>query len=152
MRRGVSGNWREVAPTVYGKLARATDLLHQSQAMFMLRGRVSFRVLASLLILSGCDSSSTPLVVAGCHAIAQATPLVGRIPLGTAITVATTQEGGCPAPLVRNETPSIIRIDTAGAPPRIRVTGVAIGEGRVRVRSGVDTLVSVTLEMTVFAP
>ena len=108
-----------------------------------------FAILVSATILAACDNNPTAAAVQ-CKAIAQATPLSARIPLGTSIGVAATQEGGCPAPLIRNETPSIIQLDVTNG--SVRVTGISIGEGRLRVRSGVDTLVSVTLQMTVFVP
>ena len=104
-----------------------------------------------VLLLGACDTNSTPAALRSCQAIAQGTPSAAVIRAGTAITVAVTADGGCPLPLVRNETPTIIQVDSIGV-LTFRVTGRAIGDGRIRIRSGVDTLVTQVLSFTVVAP
>jgi hypothetical protein len=49
---------------------------------------------------------------------------------------------------VQNETPALIQLDS-GTAVTFRVTGVAIGVGRVRIRSAVDTLVSIIIPVIV---
>ena len=73
------------------------------------------------------------------------------VSVGGTLTVAVTADGGCPLPTVRNETPSIIQLDSV-APTTFRVTGKAVGTGQIRVRSAVDTLVTQLLSVTVVAP
>jgi hypothetical protein len=103
---------------------------------------------AFLLILAGCDHTATPASLTSCRVIAQAAPTTANIPVGASITVVATREAACPAPLLRNETPAVLQVDSI-APSMIRVTGRAVGEGRLRIRSGVDTLVSMAIPVTV---
>ena len=92
--------------------------------------------LVFVLGLGACDTSETSGALPSCRAIAQADPSTATIPVGSAVTVVATAESGCPVPLVRNETPTVIQTDS-GAVTTVRVTGRAIGDGRVRIRSGV---------------
>ena len=55
---------------------------------------------------------------------------------------------GCSAPVVRNDTPNVIRVDDV-SPGVLRVTGLAVGTGRVRVLSPLDTTVSAAAAITV---
>ena len=106
--------------------------------------------LVFVLCLGACDTGETSATLPSCRAIAQAAPLAATIPVGSAITIAATAEVGCPLPLVRNETPAVIQIDSV-AVATVRVTARAVGDGRVRIRSGVDTLVSIAIRVTVTA-
>jgi hypothetical protein len=108
-------------------------------------------IILGAVLLGSCDMDSTVAVPGSCLAIAQGAPLNATVPLGSSITVAATADGGCPLPLVRNETPSIIQMDSV-AVVTFRVTGKALGQGRIRIRSGVDTLVTQVLSITVVAP
>ena len=101
-----------------------------------------------LLLLGACDHAAAPAALPACRAIAQAAPTSASIPVGASITVVATLEVGCPAPLLRNETPVVLQVDSI-APGSIRVTARTVGEGRLRIRSGVDTLVSVVIPVTV---
>lgn len=100
--------------------------------------------------LGACDTGKTPATLPSCRAIAQAAPLAATIAVGSAITIAATAEVGCPLPLVRNETSTVIQIDSV-AVATVRVAARAIGDGRVRIRSGVDTLISIVIPVTVTA-
>jgi hypothetical protein len=65
--------------------------------------------------------------------------------------IATTAGAGCPPPLVQNQTPSVIQLDS-GTAVTFRVTGLAVGNGRVRIQSSVDTLVAFIIPVTVITP
>ena len=71
--------------------------------------------------------------------------------LGARVTIAATTEEGCPVPIVRNETPDILQLDSVGV-ARFTVIGKGIGDGRIRILSAVDTLVTQVLSITVEAP
>lgn len=135
--------------SVGGSLQCVAPGLQSQCAMY--RRLSTLLVPVAALFVGGCDSSSTPATLSSCQAIAQATPVNSTIPVGAAITVAVTADGGCPRPTVRNETPTVIQLDTIDA-LSYRVTGRAIGTGHIRVRSGLDSLVTQLLSITVVAP
>jgi len=68
--------------------------------------------------------------------------------LSSSVTVALNRDLSCPFPLVRNETPSILEV-VSPSPTTIQITGLVIGNGRVRIRAGSDTLVSTIIAVTV---
>ena len=80
-----------------------------------------------------------------------ATPSFSMLGLGATVTIAATMEDGCPAPIVRNETPNILQLDSVGV-STFTVTGKGIGDGRIRIRSAVDTTVTQVLSRTCVAP
>jgi hypothetical protein len=109
---------------------------------------IRFCTLASTVFLLACDQRATTGVSTTCRSIAQAAPSTATIAIGSSVNVALALEAACPIPLIRNETPILLQVDSL-APASIRVTGRASGSGRVRVRSGVDTLVSAIVSVTV---
>ncbi|MDB4873832.1 MAG: hypothetical protein JWM41_278 [Gemmatimonadetes bacterium] len=106
---------------------------------------------ALVVCVVAIDCSDQPLDVAPCRAIAQFSPASVTLAVAQSVTIATTVEAGCPAPIVRNETPGVIQLDTiaAGSSGVFRVRGLVAGSGRVRVMSAVDSAVSGTLTVTV---
>jgi hypothetical protein len=104
-----------------------------------------------VLCLGACDTNATPAALPFCRAIPQATPLAATIPLGSVFVIATTVGAGCPPPLVQNQTPAVIQLDS-GTVATFRVTGLAIGNGRIRIQSSVDTLVAIIIPVTVITP
>jgi hypothetical protein len=112
--------------------------------------RLAF-VVGTAFVVAAC-SASVPSVPSDagrrCQAIAQAAPQSASIHVSETIVVGTTWDGGCPRPLVRNETPDVVGMDTVGL-ATIRLTGIVPGRGRIRVRSGVDTMVSMVVPIDV---
>lgn len=102
--------------------------------------------------VAACNISSSPELAGanpgGCRAIASASPSSVSLAVGQSINIALTIEQGCPAPLLRNETPTIIQIDSSSL-GALRATGLTPGNGRLTIRSGVDTLVATTVSITV---
>lgn len=109
-------------------------------------------VCCGIAAVTACNVDNSPEVAganpAGCRAIAQASPSLVRIAVGQSVTIAVTIEQGCPAPLVRNETPAIIQVDSSSL-GGLRATALSPGNGRLTIRSGVDTLVATTVSITV---
>ena len=116
------------------------------------------RIIKFLLVSCGavaavaCNADSTPELAganpSGCRAVASASPSSTTLLVGQSVTIALSVEQGCPAPIVRNETPTVIQTDSASL-GSIRATGLTPGNGRLTVRSGVDTLVTATVSITV---
>jgi hypothetical protein len=102
----------------------------------------------TLVAVDACDKDSAASSAPMCQAIAQAAPLSTTIRVAEAVTVAFTIDGGCPAPIIRNETPTVVQVDAMSV-GLVRVTGLAAGQGRIRVRSGVDTLVTTVVSVSV---
>ena len=102
------------------------------------------------LIFFGCKEAMTSSVPAACRVTPVITPLTATIPVGSAVTFASTLEGGCPLPLFRNETPAILQLDSVAA--SVRVRGLGAGIGRFRVRAGADTTLSTVISVVVTAP
>jgi hypothetical protein len=104
------------------------------------------------LTLAACEraptSTATPNVSARCSGAPQVGPATATVHPAESVTFAVSLEMGCPEPLIRNETPGILQLD-AVSPTLIRVTGRAAGDGRMRVRSGPDTLASTVIPVTV---
>jgi hypothetical protein len=102
--------------------------------------------------VAACNVSSSPELAGtnpnGCRAAASASPSTATVAVGQSVTIAVSVEQGCPAPLLRNETPTIIQID-AGSLGSVRATGLSPGNGRLTVRSGADTLLATTVSITV---
>ena len=99
-----------------------------------------------------CNVSSAPQLAGanpgGCRAIASASPTTATMSVGQSINIALAVEQGCPAPILRNETPTILRIDSTSL-GFARATGLSAGTGRLTVRSGLDTLIATTVSITV---
>jgi hypothetical protein len=112
--------------------------------------RSRFVMAVGLLALVGCDSSSAPSLggVGSCRPAATVTPPTGTIHVADTLRFAASVDGGCSAPVVRNDTPNLIRVDDV-SPGVLRVTGLAVGTGRVRVLSSLDTTVSAAAAITV---
>lgn len=108
-------------------------------------------VVLSASFVTACDRNPSTAELRSCEAIAQATPLFSLLGLGANVTIAVATEDGCPAPIVRNETPDILKLDSVGV-ATFTITGKGIGDGRIRIRSAVDTLVTQLLSITVVAP
>jgi hypothetical protein len=103
-------------------------------------------------VAAACNVSSTPELAGAnptaCRAAASASPSTATVAVGQSVSIAVAVEQGCPAPLLRNETPTIIQID-AGSLGAVRATGLSPGTGRLTIRSGADTLVATTVSITV---
>ena len=101
---------------------------------------------------AACNLSDAPEIAganpSGCRAIAAAAPSSVTIGVGQSVNIAMTIEQGCPAPIVRNDTPAIVQLDSVSL-GFARATGRAPGAGRLIIRSGVDTLVATTVSITV---
>ena len=109
-------------------------------------------VCCGMIGAAACNLDIAPEVAganpSGCRAIATAAPSNVTIGVGQSVNIAMTIEQGCPAPLVRNDTPAIVQVDSVSL-GFARATGRAPGAGRLIIRSGVDTLVSTTVSITV---
>ena len=109
-------------------------------------------VCCGVALVVACNADSAPELAgahpAGCRAAASASPATATVAVGQSVTIALSVEQGCPAPLLRNETPTIIQVDS-GSLGAVRATGLSPGNGRLTVRSGSDTLVTTTVSITV---
>ena len=109
-------------------------------------------VCCGIAAITACNVSSAPELAganpAGCRAVASASPSNASLAVGQSVNIALSIEQGCPAPLLRNETPTIIQIDSSSL-GGVRATGLSPGNGRLTIRSGVDTLVATTVSITV---
>lgn len=111
-----------------------------------------FLVSCGIATAVACNQSSSPELAGanpnGCRAVASATPSSTTIAVGQSVNIALAVEQGCAAPILRNETPTIIQVDSASL-GFLRATGLSAGNGRLTIRSGVDTLVATTVSITV---
>jgi len=102
--------------------------------------------------VAACNISSSPELAganpSGCRALAAATPSATSMAVGQRVNIALSVEQGCPAPILRNETPTIIQIESASL-GFVRALGLSPGNGRLTIRSGVDTLIATTVSITV---
>jgi len=111
-------------------------------------------LLALAPLLAGCDYRPTTATLRFCQPTAEVSPFTpaipfnGVMPVGASVTVSITQEGGCPAPLVRNDTPNVLQVDSTSA-ASVLISGLAAGSGRVRFVSGLDSLVWTVFSVTV---
>lgn len=114
-------------------------------------------VAGGIVSAAACNPSSSPEIAgtnppsgssSGCRAIALAAPNLVTLSVGQSVDIAMTVESGCPAPLLRNDTPTILQVDSL-AIGFARVSGRSPGAGRLTVRSGVDTLVTASVLITV---
>ena len=105
-----------------------------------------------VVAVASCNISSSPELAganpSGCRALAAATPSATSMAVGQRVNIALSVEQGCPAPILRNETPTIIQIDSASL-GFVRALGLSPGNGRLTIRSGVDTLIATTVSITV---
>lgn len=117
-----------------------------------MRSMKPFLVCCAMAVVVGCNADSAPEVAganpSGCRAIAAAAPSTTTLSVGNSINIAVSIEQGCPAPILRNETPAIIQIDSSSL-GLVRATALSPGNGRLTIRSGVDTLVATTVSITV---
>ena len=104
-----------------------------------------------LLVFSACDTTPTVARFSGCRPLASVAPIAAAIHIADTLRFATSVESGCPSPLLRNDTPTVIRVDSISA-SIFRVTGLTVGTGRVRVVSPVDTTVAASVAITVTLP
>ena len=99
-----------------------------------------------------CNVSSSPELAGsnpnGCRAVAAASPSTATMSVGQSVSFSLSVEQGCPSPILRNETPTIIQIDSTSL-GFVRAKGLSPGTGRLTVRSGVDTLIATTVSITV---
>lgn len=93
-----------------------------------------------LLCAAVACGDESPVASRSCRAIAQAAPISITFAVGAVVTLATSIEAGCPAPIVRNETPAILEV--TGSVGLFQVKALALGTGRIRVLSAVDTTVT----------
>jgi hypothetical protein len=117
-----------------------------------MRSTKAFLACCALTALVACNADSAPEVAganpSGCRAVASASPSTTTISVGQSVNIALSIEQGCPAPVLRNQTPTIIQIDSSSL-GLVRATALSPGAGRLTVRSGVDTLVATTVSITV---
>ena len=100
-----------------------------------------FRILLVALAAIACGDSDPSTEPATCRAFVQFGPRTATLRVGETVAVAFTAEAGCPGLRVRSETTGIVgmlQVSTTG----MTVVGIAPGEGRIRLRSGVDTTVT----------
>jgi hypothetical protein len=106
-----------------------------------------FTAMLGLITIAACDN--TPNVAGlSCGQTASVTPSVATIHVADTLRISASADGGCRSPLLRNDTPAVIRLD-AIATGTFRVTGLSVGTGQVRVLSPSDTTVSATAAITV---
>jgi hypothetical protein len=113
--------------------------------------RSRFVVALGLLALVGCDSNASLGGVVSCRPTATVAPLTAAMHVADTLRFTASVDGGCSAPLVRNDTPNLIQVDDV-SPGIFRVTGLAVGTGRFRVLSSLDSTVSATAAITVTSP
>ena len=105
-------------------------------------------------LLAACDYRPTEATLKACRPMAEVSPIPGAIPftgaiqIGATITFSVTTEAACPAPVVRNDNPNVLQVDSASA-SSVLITGLSIGTGRVRFVSGADSLVWTAISVTV---
>ncbi len=109
-------------------------------------------VVGCVVLGVACNVDSAPQLAGanptGCRAAVAASPSSASVAVGQSVSIALSVEQGCPAPLLRNETPTIVQIDSTSL-GFVRATGLSPGNGRLTVRSGSDTLVATTVSITV---
>jgi len=101
-------------------------------------------VLATAL---ACDHNPS-IAAASCQPAVSLSPSSGTISVGDSIVVVMSVEAGCSAPLVRNETPVLIRVDPISV-GTFSVIGLAQGVGHVHLAAASDTLVTRDLVVSV---
>jgi hypothetical protein len=107
------------------------------------------KLIASVVLAAAaCDHKTKIAALTTCRAIVSFAPVAATISVGDSIVFVMTVEAGCSAPLVRNETPMVIRVDPISI-GRFSVVGLSQGIGRVRMEAAVDTLVARELLVTV---
>lgn len=112
--------------------------------------RFKLIVAVGVTALAGCDTSPKIAGVNGgsCKGGASLTPTTASIHVADTIRLATSLQSGCPAPLLRNDTPGVIRLESISS-SLMRVTGLAVGTGHVRALSPLDTTVSAEAAISV---
>lgn len=113
--------------------------------------RSHFIVTLGLLAVVGCDNTPSIGGVLSCRPAATVSPPTAAMHVADTLRFAASADAGCSAPVVRNETPNVIRVDAVSTGV-FRVTGLVVGTGRVRVLSSIDTTVSATAAITVTSP
>jgi hypothetical protein len=106
------------------------------------------RILILALPLAACDQSPSVGALPVCRPIAQLAPTNASLRVGQNVVIAVTRDTGCPAPIVRNETPTLLQLDSLSS-GSFRATALAVGTGRVRVLAAADTLVTATTSIVV---
>lgn len=104
--------------------------------------RFTLVVALGMTALAGCDTSPRIAGVTGgsCRGGATLTPTTASIHVADTLRLVTSFETGCPALLLRNDTPGIIRLEPISS-NLLRVTGLAVGTGHVRALSPLDTTI-----------
>ncbi|MEP6495988.1 MAG: hypothetical protein ABJF01_25130 [bacterium] len=92
-------------------------------------------------VLNGCDDAPTIAGGTQCLATVNFSPTSANMAVGDSVRIAISVDGGCPAPIVRDETPAVLQVDVLSTGV-FRVQGLSAGAGRVRILSAVDTTVS----------
>lgn len=105
-------------------------------------------LIVGLASIIACDNRPLVAVIPSCLPVIGASPANAIINVSGTVTVDLALNGSCPPALVRNETPTIIQVDSLSA-ASIRITALTVGNGRVRIRAGGDTLVSTIVPVTV---
>lgn len=101
-----------------------------------------------LVAVGACAPSEAPL--RSCTPVADFTPRAATIAVAESVIVTMTVTDLCPTPVVRNETPTILRVDRL-SPSTLGVVGLSAGEGLIHIASGVDTTVADVAQVTVAA-
>lgn len=102
-----------------------------------------------LFALVACAPSESPL--RSCSRTADFSPHTAQIAVAESVIVTMTVVDLCPTPVVRNETPTILRVDRLSE-STLGVVGLSAGDGLVHIASGVDTTVSDVARVTVAGP
>jgi hypothetical protein len=112
--------------------------------------RFKFVVALGMTTLAGCDTSPRIAGVSGgsCKGGASLTPTTASIHVADTVRLVTSLESGCPAPLLRNDTPGIIRLESISS-NLMRVTGLTVGTGHVRALSPLDTTIAAEAAISV---
>ena len=107
-----------------------------------------FYILLAFLFV-GCHESND-LLIPACRVTPVITPLAVTISVGSTVTFASSLDGGCPAPLFRNESPAILQLSADSlSVASVHVRGIAAGVGHFRIRAGADTTLSTVVSVTV---
>ena len=111
--------------------------------------RSRFVAALGFLALIGCDSSPSLGGVSPCQPAATISPTSATIRVADTLRVLA--DAGCSSALLRNDTPTVIRVDAISA-GTFRITGLSVGTGRIRALSPVDTTISAAAAITVTSP
>ena len=87
-----------------------------------------------------CEGNVAP-ADAKCRVVPTLSPAAVAFSVGGTITVTTSIDAGCAAPIVRNSAPDVIRLDIAM--PTIRVTALKNGTAFVRLLAAADTTLQI---------